>query len=138
MTLFMWVVLLSTAAGSFLACGQSAPHKNEDVASALVAKVQARALPERKELVNYWVAGAGVFYSVKYNADTEIYEVTVTPDPYEPKRERWAVDMTYGTVWPINFAAVLSAMVFFCRDRYDPAPDCELFRVAMDKALDQK
>ena len=119
-----------------LSCNGEGPHESQEVVSTLVRAISDRTLPERKQFYDDWALGALIFSRVSFIESEGTYEVTVRPDPYEPVREIWGVDMDTGSIWPIDSAAVLSAILFFCVDRDDTDIRCKSYFLITDKIVD--
>lgn len=114
-------------------CSKEVPDKQAQVTSAFYNTVNTRTLQERQEFLLWWGTGMP-FWSVKQTDNTNVYEVKVVVDPYDRTRdERWAINMRSKEIWPLDGAALLSAILFFCKDRQDGAPHC----ISYFKALDQ-
>ena len=119
-------------AGLVSACAIDGQHKSQDVVHALYTNVLQRTLPERQDIHKWWNPIS--FNSVKRIKDRDIYEVSFQTDPYDrDTKETWGVDMGTETVWPIDFGALFSAILFFCEGREDPSPDCQAYFSLTDK-----
>ena len=115
-------------------CASTGSHSTDEVVSSFYNIAKQRTVEENKMLLYAWSPPI-MLAVVKYIKDEDYYEIDLPCEPDNPSStcvEEWGIDMQSTRIWPINYNAIMWALVLFCHSKDDPNSDCQLWVHELD------
>jgi len=127
--IILTITILMLAIFLLIACSP-APDSDKAVIASFKKIAESQRLPEQEEIYKWWVLQS-YLSKVSYIKERNIYEIQF-PTMDDKGVEIWAVDINNSRIIPLNYPALLMAMVLFCKDKTDNSGDCQTYFRQLD------